>query len=102
MPQIYPPIVLDSDTIKQVEIHKHLGVILTYNLEWSPQVHAVLMKANRKLAVLKRIFELQRKTLKMLYKVTVRSVVDFALPVYYYSLKLSDKKKLEQIQYKGA
>ena len=38
----------------------------------------------------------------MLYKVTVRSVVDFALPVYYHSLKMSDKNKLEQIQYKGA
>ena len=60
------------------------------------------MKANRKLAVLRRIFYLQRKTLEMLYKVTVRSVIDFALPVYYHSLKLSDKNKLEQIQYKGA
>ena len=102
LPQISPPIILDSDPIKQVDTHKHLGIILTYNLDWSPQVHAVIMKANKKLAVLRRIFYLQRKTLEMLYKVTVRSVIDFALPVYYHSLKLSDKNKLEQIQYKGA
>ena len=38
----------------------------------------------------------------MLYKVTVRSVIDFALPVYYHSLKMSDKNYLEQVQYKGA
>ena len=38
----------------------------------------------------------------MLYKVTVRSVIDFVLPVYYHSLKMSDKNKLEQVQYKGA
>ena len=97
-----PPITLDSDSIKQVDTHKHLGIILTYNLDWSSQVHAVIMKANKILAVLRRTFYLQRKTLEMLYKVTVRSVIDFALPVYYHSLKLSDKNKLEQIQYKGA
>ena len=38
----------------------------------------------------------------MLYKVMVRSVIDFALPVYYHSLKMSDKNRLEQVQYKGA
>ena len=57
-PQVSPPIVLNSDSIKQVEMHKHLGILLTYNLDWSPQVHTVIMKANRKLAVLKRFFYL--------------------------------------------
>ena len=55
-PQVSPPIVLNSDSIKQEEMHKHLDILLTYNLDWSPQVHSVIMKANRKLAVLRRIF----------------------------------------------
>ena len=93
---------LNSDSIKQVETHKHLGISFPYNLDWSPKVHTVIMKANRKLAVFRRIFYLQRKSLEMLYKVTVRSVIDFALPVYYHSLKMSDKNKLEEVQYKGA
>ena len=38
----------------------------------------------------------------MLYKVTVRTVLDFALPVYYHTLKVCEKKRLEQIQYKCA
>ena len=38
----------------------------------------------------------------MLYKVTVRSVLDFALPVYYHTLKVCEKQRLEQIQYKCA
>ena len=81
-PQVSPSIVLNSDSIKQVETHKHLGISLTYNLDWSPQVHNVIMKENRKLAVFGRIFCLQRKSLEMLYKVTLRSVIDFALPDY--------------------
>ena len=37
----------------------------------------------------------------MLYKLTVRSVIDYALPVYYNSLKISDLARLENLQYKA-
>ena len=42
-------------------MHKHLGILLTYNLDWSPQVHTVIMKGNRKLGVLRRLFFLSTK-----------------------------------------
>ena len=45
---------------------------------------------------------LNRKTLDILYKVTVRSVIDYALPVYYHSLKVAEKAKLDKIQYSAA
>ena len=38
----------------------------------------------------------------MLYKVTVRSKIDYALPIYYHILKASEKKHLKQVQYKAA
>ena len=38
----------------------------------------------------------------LLYKITVRSVIDYALPVYYKSLKLTDIARLENIQYRAA
>ena len=41
---------------------------------------------------------LQRKTLDLLFKVTVRSVVDYALPLY----RNSELARLEQLQYRGA
>ena len=60
-PEVSLPIVLNSDSTKHVEMHKHLGILLTYNLDWSPQVHTVIMKANRKLAVIRRLFFLSTK-----------------------------------------
>ena len=45
---------------------------------------------------------LSRQTLDMLYKVTVRSVIDYGLPVYYQSLRVTEKTRLEQIQYRAA
>ena len=45
---------------------------------------------------------LQRKTLDLLYKVTVRSVVDYALPLYGITLKQTKLARLEQLQYRAA
>ena len=71
------------------------------NLYWSHQIHCVCLRANRKLAVLRSIKYIQRRTLDLLYKITIRSVIDYALPVYWHTLKASEQNRLEQIQYKS-
>ena len=38
----------------------------------------------------------------ILYKITVRSIIDYALPVYFHSLKVTEKAKLDKIQYAAA
>ena len=45
---------------------------------------------------------LQRFTLDVLYKLTVRSVVDYCLPLYYDNLKATEVLKLDRIQYNAA
>ena len=45
---------------------------------------------------------LKRNTLDMLYKITVRSVIDYALPVYAHNLKLTELARLDRIQYRAA
>ena len=77
-------------------------MILTSGLDWSAQVHEVCLKANRKLSVLRSIKNLNRQTIDLLYKLTVRSVIDYALPVYYKCLKVTDMARLDNIQYKAA
>ena len=37
----------------------------------------------------------------MLYKITVRSVIDYALPVYANNLKLTEIARLDRLQYKA-
>ena len=82
--------------------HKHLGIYLTSSLDWSTQVHEVCLKANKKLSVLRTVKLLSRQTLDLLYKLTVRSVVDYALPVYYKSLRVTELARLEKLQYKAS
>ena len=96
-----PPLVFGETFIERVNSHKHLGLVLTSNLDWTQQINEVALKANRKLSVLRSVKLLNRQTLDLLYKLTVRSVIDYALPVYYNSLKLTDLARLDNIQYKA-
>ena len=96
-----PPLLFNDTVIDRVNTHKHLGLYLTSNLDFSFQVNEVCLKANRKLAVLRSVKMLSRQTLDVLYKLTVRSVIDYALPVYYKSLKQTDIAHLENIQYRA-
>ena len=43
---------------------------------------------------------LNRQTLNILYKLTVRSVIDYALPVYYTSLRQTEIGRFENVQYR--
>ena len=45
---------------------------------------------------------MSRQTLDLLYKITVRSVIDYALPVYLINLKQTDILRLENVQYRAA
>ena len=71
-------------------------------MDWSKQVHEVCLKANKKLSVLRSVKLLSRQTLDLLYKLTVRSVIDYALPVYCKTLNQTDLSGLEFLQYRAA
>ena len=59
-------------------------------------------KYNRKLYILRSVKFLKRQTLDVLYKIQVRSCIDYMLPVYYHTLRQREKSHIEQIQYKAA
>ena len=97
-----PPIVLNNTIVDRVHEHKHLGIWLTNTLSWSRQISELILKANFKLSVLRSVKFLDRSTLDLLYKLTVRSVVDYGMIVYYNSLKSAEICRLRQIQYRAA
>ena len=62
----------------------------------------VCLKAYRKLSVLRTVKYLSRQTLDLLYKIMVRSIIDYALPVYFHTLRQTEIKRFEEIQYRAA
>ena len=97
-----PPLFYNETIINRVNIHRHLGVYLSSNLDWSFQINDICLRANRKLAVLRHVKMLKRNTLDLLYKITVRSIIDYSLPVYGNNLKLTELARLDRIQYRAA
>ena len=97
-----PPIIFNDISVTRVTEHKHLGVWLSSSLSWSRQIHETCIKANGKLSVLRSVKFLDRSTLDILYKLTVRSVIDYGLVLYYHTLKASEISKLNQLQYRAA
>ena len=81
-----PPLLLNDKYISRVHQHKHLGLWLSANLDWEKQIQTACLKANGKLAVLRSVKFLDRATLDLLYKLTIRSVLEYGLVVYYTSL----------------
>ena len=96
-----PPLLFNNSVIDRINTHRHLGVYLTSNLDWTVQVNDVCLRANRKLSVLRCVKYLKRNTLDLLYKITVRSLIDYALPLYANNLKLTDLARLDRLQYKA-
>ena len=96
------PVVFGGTFVNRVNEHKHLGLWLNSTLDFDKQVREVCLRANWKLAVLRSIKFLNRKTLDLLYKLTVRSVVDYGLMVYFNCLKQTQIARLNQLQYRAA
>ena len=96
-----PPLVFNSNFIERVNTHRHLGVHISSSLDWAVQINDVCLKVTRKLSVLRNVKFLKRNTLDMLYKITVRSLIDYALPVYANNLKLTEIARLDRLQYKA-
>ena len=97
-----PPLILNDSFVTRANEHKHLGLWLSSNLDWSKQVQSACIKANGKLAVLRSVKFLDRSTLDLLYKLIVRSVLEYGMIVYYNNLKASQLSRLSQVQYRAA
>ena len=54
------------------------------------------------MSVLRSVKQLSRSTLDLLYKLTVRSIIDYCMPVYFGNLRVTEINRLEQIQYRAA
>ena len=97
-----PLVLFNNVIVEQVYEHKHLGIWLTPTLCWSRHIQHICMKANSKLAVLRSIKYLSRQVLDILYKLQIRSVIDYGLIIFYNTLKQSDITRLNRIQYCSA
>ena len=47
-----PPLDFGQNIIERVDTNKHLGIVITYSLDWASHINYICLKANRKLHVI--------------------------------------------------
>ena len=96
------PLLFNNTAVDRVKSHKHLGVILTYNLSWDEHLNSIIKQVNLKLSMIYNVRQLSRRTLDIMFKMHVRSCIDYCIQVFGPSLNLTQIDKLDKLQYRAA
>ena len=78
------------------------GVILTHNLSWDTHLNSIIKQVNLKLSMIYNVRQLSRRTLDVMYKMHVRSCIDYCIQVFGPSLNSTQIDKLDKLQYRAA
>ena len=97
--QEFEPILINGDTLEVVENVKLLGLNISSNLTWNIHINEIVEKASKRL-----YFMIQLKRAKVvrtdlgLFYSSCRSIMDYAVPVFHYSLSKYLTRELEHVQ----
>ena len=111
--QNHPPLFLNNIEVKNVNEHKHLGLILDSKLTFGSHINEKLSKARKGVGVIKFLSSyVPVKTLDQIYKMYVRPHLDFCDVIYHKpeitnlfdsSIRLSYwMEQIERVQYQAA
>ena len=95
-----PEFMIEDTRIDLVEQVKLLGVVITSNLSWSANTDSITERCNKKNWILRRLKKLgaSQEDLLDVYTKQIRSLAEFAVPVWNSSLTGEDISNLERLQ----
>ena len=96
----FPPVVIGGECIKVVTDAKLLGVTISSDLSWNTHITEVIKKAAKRLYFLIQLkrARVSQKDFCLFYITCVRSVIDYAVPVFHYVLPAYFMPELERVQ----
>ena len=102
----HPPIFFNDIIVKQLPKHKHLGLTLDSKLTFDKHIQESITKARKGIGVIRFMSKyLQRNVVDQLYKLYVRSHLDYCDVIYHKhdpTFKLEFTKRLKSVQYSAA
>ena len=91
-----------NQQIKEVESHKHLGVILSNDCSWQKHIDYIKGKAWTRINIMRWLkYDIDRKSLETIYKSFIRPLLEYA-DVIWDNCTQQNKKELELIQLEAA
>ena len=95
-----PPLFINGQELEVVQNAKLLGVTITNNLSWNLHINETIKKASKRLYFLRQLKRARVPTsdLVRFYTCCIRSVCDYAVPVFHSSLPNYLINDLERVQ----
>jgi len=95
-----PSFLLNDVEIKLVEEMKVLGIVLSSDMKWDANTNQIIATAYKRLWILKRLKSLGTGLAELtdVYKQQIRSVLEFAVPVWHSGLTQCNRYDIERVQ----
>ena len=93
------PVFINNTEIEIVDSFKLLGTTLSNNLKWNLNTNLIVKKCHQRLYFLRELkkFHLSKSILVSFYRCVIESVLTFSITVWFNSLTVDDKRKLNKI-----
>ena len=109
----HPVVSFNDIPVKQINEHKHLGIVIDSKLSFSAHIKSAISKTRKGIGLLKYLSKyLPRHTLNELYKLYVRPHLDYGDVIYHIPAKICEfsqntflpnlMEKIESVQYSAA
>ena len=95
-----PSFLLDNEEIKLVEEMKVLGIVLSSDMKWNANTNKIIATAFKRLWMLRRLKSLGTELPELIdvYIQQIRSVLEFAVPVWHSGLTQCNRYDIERVQ----
>ena len=95
-----PQFNIEGNDIELVDETRLLGVTVRSDLSWSAHIDDLVKRCYKKLWILRRLKKLgaDLHDLKEIYVTQIRSILEFAAPVWHPAITKSQRHKLERVQ----
>ena len=95
---VHPDLIMDNTILREVDTHKHLGLIFSQDCGWKSHIEDILNKAWHRLNIIRAFkFKFDRQSLERMYISFVRPVLEYGGPIWDNCNK-EEKSKLESVQ----
>ena len=92
----------DTNVLKIVDAHKHLGVILSSNNKWAKHIDLIIDSASKQIGFLRKLnYKLSKVTLNKLYLTYIRPLLEYASEVWD-GCSITDSNRIEKVQLHAA
>ena len=98
--RVFDPVIIEGKEVELVTVTKLLGLTIANDLTWNDHVTEITKKASKRLSFLTQLKRagVPKQELALFYVACVRSVIDYAAPVFFNGLPQYLKKELIRLE----